>query len=78
MNTELTHFLGRGPYERRDGQINHRNGSYQRKVTLKIIQYEDERRQELSMMFFTGVSTRSLSMIFKRLIGRKISHACIG
>lgn len=99
MNTELTHFLGRGPYERCDGQINHRNGSYPRNFTLKgigavdvkvprdrngkfntrvipkSIQYEDELRQELSMMFFTGVSTRSLSMISERLIGRRISHA---
>jgi putative transposase len=44
-------------------------------VIPKSIQYEDELRQQLSMMFFTGVSTRSLSMISERLIGRKISHS---
>ena len=27
MNTELTHFLGRDPYERVEGAQNHRNGS---------------------------------------------------
>ena len=97
MNAELTHFLGREPYERRDGQINHRNGSYPRKFTLKgvgpvdvkvprerngkfntrvipkSVQYEDELRQDLSLMFLTGVSTRALSMISNRLIGRRIS-----
>jgi putative transposase len=35
MNTELTHFLGRSPYERVEGAQNHRNGSYNRKFTLK-------------------------------------------
>lgn len=97
MNTEMTHFLGRAPYERIDGKINHRNGSYGRKFTLKdigqvevnvprdrkgeyktriiprSIQYEDELRQDLSLMFLTGISTRTLGMMSKRLIGRKIS-----
>lgn len=35
METELTHFLGRGPYERREGSKNYRNGSYHRNFTLK-------------------------------------------
>ena len=34
MNTELTHHLGRRPYERCQGEINHRNGSYSRHYTL--------------------------------------------
>jgi len=37
MDVELTHFLGRDRYERRDGDINHRNGSYGRGFTLKGI-----------------------------------------
>jgi transposase-like protein len=37
MDTEMTHFLGRKPYERCEGDINHRNGSYDRKYTLKGI-----------------------------------------
>ncbi len=97
MDAELTHFLGRKPYERMQGETNHRNGSYDRNFTLKGIgevdlqvprdrkgdfkthviprgkRYEDALRQDLCLMFLTGISTRSLSMISKRLIGRKIS-----
>ena len=98
MNAELTHFLGRKPYERGQGEVNHRNGSYDRGFTLKGIgevqvgvprdrkgkfktqvmprsrQYEEEISRGLSLMFLTGISTRSLSMISNRLIGRSISH----
>jgi putative transposase len=97
MNAELTHFLGRGHYERIEGNTNHRNGSYERRFTLKDLgevkvnvprdrqgefktqvipasqQYEKDLRQDLSMMFLTGVSTRTLSMLSKKLIGRSIS-----
>ena len=97
MTTELTHFLGREAYERMDGEVNHRNGSYPREFTLKGIgkvdvkvprdrkgefktqviprskRYEDEIRQDLSMMFLTGISTRTLSMMSERLIGRRVS-----
>jgi putative transposase len=98
MNAELTHFLGREPYERGQEGVNHRNGSYDRNFTLKGIgevqvkiprdregdfktcviprgkQYEEEISRDLSLMFLTGISTRSLSMISHRLIGRRISH----
>ena len=97
MDAELTHFLGRKPYERLKGDVNHRNGSYGRNFKLKGIgeldlqvprdrkgdfkthviprgkRYEDALRQDICLMFLTGISTRSLSMISKRLIGRKIS-----
>lgn len=97
MDAELTHFLGRKRYERRQGDVNHRNGSYDRNFTLKGIgeigvqvprdrkgnfrthviphgkRYEDTIRQDLCLMFLTGIGTRSLSMISKKLIGRKIS-----
>jgi putative transposase len=97
MGAELTHFLGRGPYERGQREANHRNGSYDRRFTLKGIgqvevqvprdrrgeyktqiiprskQYEEEISRDLSLMFLTGISTRSLSMISTRLIGRSIS-----
>lgn len=97
MNAELSHFLGRQPYERGCGEVNHRNGSYDRSFALKGVgqvrvnvprdrkgtfktrviprskQYEDAISQDLSMMFLAGISTRSLSMISKRLIGRRIS-----
>ena len=35
MDVELTEFLGRGRYERSEGDSDHRNGSYSRKFTLK-------------------------------------------
>ena len=92
MGMELAHFLGREPYERGQGEVNHRNGSYDRRFTLKGIgqlemkvprdrkgafktqiiprskQYEDALREDLTLLFLTGISTRSLSMISKRLI----------
>jgi len=97
MNAELTHFLGRGPYERGENEVNHRNGTYDRNFTLKGVgevqvkvprdrwgdfrtqviprsrQYEEELSRDLSLLYLTGISTRSLSMISKRLIGRRIS-----
>lgn len=97
MDTEMTHFLGRKRYERIEESDNHRNGSYDRKYTLKGIgsvkikvprdrkgafkteviprskQYEDSIREDLSVMFLSGISTRTLSLISERLIGRKIS-----
>lgn len=97
MDAELTDFLGRKRYERRQGEVNHRNGCYGRSFTLKGIgevdiqvprdrqgefvtqviargkRYEDTIRQDLCLMFLTGISTRSLSMISKKLVGRKIS-----
>lgn len=97
METELTGFLGRGRYERAEGESNHRNGSYGRKFTLKGIgeidvnvprdrkgefstqviprskQYEDTLREDLCAMFLAGVSTRTLSLMSERLIGRRIS-----
>ena len=50
-----------------------RKGEYQTRVIPKSKQYEDELRQDISVMFLSGVSTRTVSMISKRLIGRKIS-----
>jgi putative transposase len=97
MDSEMTGFLGRDRYERCKGDNNHRNGSYDRKFTLKGIgsvdlkvprdrkgefkteviprskQYEDSLREDLSVMFLAGISTRSLSMMSEHLIGRKIS-----
>ncbi|MDY6857434.1 MAG: transposase [Thermodesulfobacteriota bacterium] len=37
MNMELTHFLGREPYEHSQGNVNHHNGSYDHNLTLKDI-----------------------------------------
>jgi putative transposase len=33
MRAKLSHFLGREPYERKEDETNHRNGSYERRFT---------------------------------------------
>jgi putative transposase len=50
-----------------------RKGNFKTHVIPRGKRYEDTIRQDLCLMFLTGISTRSLSMISKRLIGRKIS-----
>ena len=79
MDMELTYFLGRDPYQRITGDVNHRNGSYDRNFTLKGIgevqveaprdrngdfktqviprskRCENELRQDLCLMFLTGI-----------------------
>ena len=50
-----------------------RKGEYQTTVIPRCKQYEDEVARDFSMLFLAGVSTRSLSMISERLIGRKVS-----
>lgn len=99
MEAELTFYIGRERYERRGGgEVNYRNGGYNRRFTLKGIgevmvnvprdrsskfktsvlprsrQYEDQIREDMGLMFLTGVSTRTLSLISHRLLGRSLSH----
>lgn len=50
-----------------------RIGEYKTEVIPRSKQYEDSIREDLSVMFLSGVSTRTLSMMSERLIGRKIS-----
>ena len=50
-----------------------RESEFKTQVIPRSKRYEDELRQDLSFMFLTGTSTRTLSMISTRLIGRKIS-----
>jgi len=50
-----------------------RKGEFTTQVIPRSKRYEEEIRQDLSFMFLTGISTRSLSMISERLIGRSIS-----
>lgn len=99
MKAELTEYLERQPYERKNSDGNHRNGFYHRGLTLKGIgtvgvevprdrkgffkslvlsrskQMEEELRRDICLMFLTGISTRTLSMISAQLIGRRISHS---
>ena len=50
-----------------------REGEFSTRVLPRSKRYEETLMQDLCMMFLTGVSTRTLSMISTRLIGRKIS-----
>jgi putative transposase len=99
MRAELTATLGRERYQRAGGAVNHRNGGYTRRFTIKGIgdvqvlvprdrrgefhsqvlpryrRYEQEIGRDLSLLFLCGISTRSLSAISLRLLGRRISPA---
>ena len=50
-----------------------RNGAFQTQVIPKSQQVEEGIVEDLSLMFLTGISTRALSLLSKRLIGRSIS-----
>jgi len=51
-----------------------RNGEYQTQVLPRSKRYEDRIAEDLSIMYLTGISTRTLAMLSRRLIGREISH----
>ena len=50
-----------------------RKGQFNTQVIPRSKQYEDSIREDVSVMFLAGISTRTLSMMSERLIGRKIS-----
>ena len=50
-----------------------RDGKYQTQVLPRGKQYEDRIVEDFSAMYLTGISTRTLSLLSKRLIGRSIS-----
>jgi len=52
-----------------------RNGEFKTAVIPRSKQYEEEIARDFSILFLAGVSTRTLSMLSERLIGRKISPA---
>ena len=52
-----------------------RNGEFKTSVIPRSKQYEEEVARDFSILFLAGISTRSLSMISERLIGRRISPA---
>ncbi len=52
-----------------------RNGEFKTSVIPRSKQYEEEVARDFSILFLAGVSTRTLSMISERLIGRRISPA---
>jgi len=52
-----------------------RKGEFKTQVIPRSKRYEAELKQDMSLMFLTGISTNTLSMISKRLLGRKISSS---
>ena len=50
-----------------------RKGDFKTEVIPRSKQYEDTIREDLGVMFLAGISTRTLSLVSERLIGRKIS-----
>jgi len=52
-----------------------RKGLFKSLVIPRSKQIEEELRRDICLMFLTGISTRTLSMISAQLIGRRISHS---
>jgi len=50
-----------------------RNGEFKTQVIPRSKQYEDSLREDLCTMFLGGVSTRTLALISRKLIGRRLS-----
>jgi len=51
-----------------------RQSQFRTQVLPRSKQYEEAVTRDLSLMFLTGISTRSLSLLSHRLLGRTISH----
>ena len=54
-----------------------REGRFHTQVIPRGKQHEDRIVEDLSAMYLTGISTRTLSLLSKRLIGRSISPTAI-
>ena len=50
-----------------------RKGTYKPRVLPRFKRYEDSIKEDLTLMYLTGISTRSLSLLSNKLIGRKLS-----
>ena len=50
-----------------------RKGTYKPKVLPRFKRYEESIKEDLTLMYLTGISTRSLSLLSNKLIGRKLS-----
>jgi len=50
-----------------------RQGKFRSRVLPRSKRYERELRQDICLLYLTGVSTRSLSLISAKLLGRKVS-----
>ncbi len=54
-----------------------RKGEFKTSIIPRSKQYEEEVARDFSIMFLAGISTRTLSMLSERLIGRRVSAAVI-
>ena len=52
-----------------------RDGDFQSQVLPRSQRYDERITEDLAAMYLTGISTRTLSLLSKRLIGRALSHA---
>jgi len=52
-----------------------RKGEFKTSIIPRSKQYEEEVARDFSIMFLAGISTRTLSMLSERLIGRRVSAA---
>ena len=50
-----------------------RNGDFQSQVLPRCQRYDSRITEDIAAMYLTGISTRSLSLLSKRLIGRSLS-----
>lgn len=50
-----------------------RDGDFQSQVLPKAQRYDDRITEDLAALYLTGISTRTLSLLTKRLIGRSLS-----
>jgi putative transposase len=50
-----------------------RKGEFSTQVIPRSVQYEDALREDVCAIFLAGVSTRTLSLMSERLLGRKLS-----
>lgn len=51
-----------------------RLGQHKTQVLPRYDRYEEQIKEDLSLMFLSGISTRTLALISKRLLGRALSH----
>ena len=51
-----------------------RHGEFQTGVLPRSQRYEAAIAEDIALMYLTGISTRNLSLLSNRLIGRKLSH----
>ncbi len=68
------HFTIKGIGEVKVKVPRDRQGAFKTTVLPKRRQYEEEVSRDLTMMYLAGLSTRSLSLLSCRLVGRGLSH----